>query len=131
MAPYPTSHEIEDIFRWRESPDTMSKFDERLAKNLDATVIGHDHHLSGHHKGLDAWKENNRARQEGMLDMSKGIQLDVNVIGGGDSPWACVEMKTTGKAKSGELSTHSRPPRSTNSRLNHFKGRSGITRLWR
>ena len=105
MAPYPTSHEIEDIIKWRESPDTMSKFDEKLAKNLDARVMGYDHHLSGTHKGADAWREDLRARMAGMLDTSKPISLDVNAIGGGDTPWACVEMKTTGKAKSGELFT--------------------------
>lgn len=123
MAPYPTSFEIEDIFKWRESPETMSKFDEKIAKNLDATVMGNDHHLAGHHKGADAWKEDNRARMADMLDPSKGVSLDVSVIGGGDTPWACVEMKTTGKAKSGEPSIHTCLSCLKRGRLMHLKGK--------
>ena len=100
MAPYPTAHEIEDIFRYRESPDTMSLWDERLAANLDGTVMGHDHHLSGQFKGVDAWKDQLRASIDGMR---KATSMEIiNVIGGGESPWACVEIRTTGKAKSGE-----------------------------
>lgn len=103
---YPTAHQIEDMFQWRESPETMDKFDAVVAPNVDAKGMGHDHHLAGEHRGADSWKEANKERIVGMLDMSKGIKLDiVNVVGGGDSPWACVEMKTVAKTKAGKYST--------------------------
>ena len=82
----------------------MDKFAAYLAPNVETTIMGHDHHLTGTHKGVDALHENNKGRLLEMLDLSKGIKLDiVHVIGGGDSPWACVEMKTQAKAKSGEF----------------------------
>ena len=102
-TPYPSAHEIEDIFQLRESVDTQDQFTEYLAKNVEATVMGDDHHLSATHKGVDALVENNKDRLVGMQDRAKPFSLDIiNVIGGGESPWACVEMKTHGRAKSGQ-----------------------------
>ena len=102
MAPYPSAYEIEDIFKYRESPETMHLWDERLAPNLSGRVMGHDHHLSGELNGIDAWKKGHTANLTEMLDTSKGYSLEVvNVVGGGESPWAAVETVTSGKAKSG------------------------------
>ncbi|KAL8824324.1 MAG: hypothetical protein Q9191_005132 [Dirinaria sp. TL-2023a] len=100
-APYPSSYEIEDIFSWRESPETMDKFSARVAPNVETTIVGDDHHFAGTHKGIDALTKHNRDRALDIIDVSKGIKLDiVRVIGGGESPWATVEMKTQAKAKS-------------------------------
>ena len=82
----------------------MDKFAARVAPNVETYIVGHDHHFAGTHKGIDALTEHNKNRALDMIDLSKGIKLDiVRVIGGGDSPWASVEMKTQAKAKSGQF----------------------------
>ena len=53
-APYPSAHQIQDILELRENPETRDKFKEYLAKNLDAKVMGVDHHLAGEQKGGEA-----------------------------------------------------------------------------
>ena len=99
---YPTAYQIEDMFQWRESPETCEKFDAVIADQVDAKIMGHDHHLAGEYKGKTAWREGSRARFHGMHDPNKRPKPEIiNVIGGGESPWACVELKTTGRAKSG------------------------------
>lgn len=103
-TPYPSSHEIEDIFEWRGSLETMDKFAARVSPQVEMTIMGHDHHLSATHKGVDAVHEHNKGQALEFVDMNKGLKLDIiQVIGGGDTPWACVEMRTQAKAKSGKL----------------------------
>ncbi len=99
---YPTAHQIEDMFQWRADASTHDKFDAIIDDHLDAKMMGHDHHLAGEYKGKPAWIEGNRSHFLEMIDRSKPFKLEiVHVIGGGDSPWASVEMKTTAKAVSG------------------------------
>ena len=51
--------------------------------------MGQDHHLSDQHKGVDAWKEQVMASIGGMFDTSKATSIEIlNVIGGGETPWA-------------------------------------------
>lgn len=54
-TPYPTAHQIQDIIELRDSPDTRDKFKEYFAKNLDAKVMGVDHHVAGETKGGEAF----------------------------------------------------------------------------
>ena len=64
--------------------------------------MGHEHEHSGEHKGADSWKQDFRAKLLDMVDHENIVNLEVTAIGGGSTPWACVEQKTTGRAKSGE-----------------------------
>ena len=87
---------------WRDSPDTIDKWDALIDDNVDAKLMGHDHHMVGDFKGKAAWKEGNRSRFTSLYDAKSPPKTEfVNVIGGGDSPWACVELKTTGRGVSG------------------------------
>ena len=103
MGPYPSSYEIEDIWKCAESPDTMKEFDARLARNVHVKVMGSDHPFSRDYKGADVWRQEGRAKMASILDLSQGLSVEVKVIGGGDVPWAAVEEKTVGKAKSGKF----------------------------
>ena len=101
---YPTNHKIEEIFQLRDSWDTIPKYREYLADNLIGHVSGYDHELSGDYRGKDAWVQNVEMRVGKMLRKDHPINLEiVNVIGGGESPWACVEMRTKTKSHKGEL----------------------------
>ena len=100
--PYLTKHEIEELFEKRGSQETKSQFGDALATNLQGHVAGYDHDLSGDTKGKDAWIKEAENKVSGVLDIDKGISMEiVHVQGGGNSPWACVEMKTSGKTKVG------------------------------
>lgn len=110
-SPYPSVYQIEEMFQWRASADTFDKFDAIIDDHVQATMMGHDHHTAGEFQGKAAWKEGARARFTNMLDYSKPMKLDiVQVIGGGESPWACVEMKATGKAVNGKWRQKNPPP---------------------
>ena len=101
---YPTNHKIEEIFQLRDSWDTIPKYREYLADNLIGHVSGYDHELSGDYRGKDAWVQNVEMRIGKMLRKDHPINLEiVNVVGGGESPWACVEMRSRTKSHKGEL----------------------------
>ena len=101
---YPTNHQIEEIFQLRDSWDTIPKYREYLAANLIGHVAGFDHELAGDYRGKDAWVQNVEMRVGKMLKKDHPINFEiVNVIGGGDSPWACVEMRSRTKTHGGEF----------------------------
>ncbi|KAM0802087.1 hypothetical protein BDR22DRAFT_887759 [Usnea florida] len=95
---YPTNHQIEEIFQLRDSWDTIPKYREYLADNLIGHVAGFDHELAGEYRGKDAWLQNVEMRVGKMLKKDHPINLEiVNVIGGGDTPWACIQMRSRTK----------------------------------
>lgn len=96
---YPTNHKIEEIFQLRDSWDTIPKYRESLADELIGHVSGYDHELSGDYRGKEAWLQNVEMRVGKMLKKDHPINLEIlNVVGGGESPWACVEMRTKTKS---------------------------------
>jgi hypothetical protein len=103
-TPYPTSWQIEDIFALRSSEEGTKEFETYVSPNVEVTIAGHDHHLAGTHTSHDAHKEHTVQRITELLDPSKPKKLEVvRVIGGGDSPWACVQMTADAKTKAGEF----------------------------
>lgn len=98
---FPTSHEIEEMVEksWGQGKDPNSR---NYSPNLQARMVGHDHELSGDYKSKDQWISEVEGTISGLIDVDKGTAFEVvQVIGGGDSPWACIEMKGTGKSKLG------------------------------
>ena len=68
---------------------------------MDAKIVGYDHHFAGEHKGKEALTKNLRDEIACIVDEDKVHYEVINVIGGGDSPWAAIEAKATGKSKTG------------------------------
>ncbi|MCJ1339092.1 hypothetical protein MMC09_004381 [Bachmanniomyces sp. S44760] len=103
-TPYPTSHSIEDLF------NTPTGFRDAilapLDDNVDAKIVGYDHHFAGEHKGKEALTKNLRDEIACIVDEDKVHYEVINVIGGGDSPWAAIEAKATGKSKTGKKLVH-------------------------
>lgn len=89
---YPTAHEIEELFELRESPETVGKFADALAPNLRGHVAGYDHDLTGDTTSKDAWITETETKVSKLLVRDKVALEIVHVTGGGDSPWACVEV---------------------------------------
>lgn len=76
---------------------------DNLDDNCDIKVTGYDHHFAGEEKGKDSVVKNVRENIFSMLNENTIKFEVVHVIGGGDSPWAAVECKGTGKSKTGML----------------------------
>lgn len=98
-TPYPNMHQIEEIFHDRDKPLIFNKF---LAETLDAVVVGRDFNLGGHYKTIEAFHEGIYGRVATSLDLETMRLSVVRVIGGGQSPWAAVEMSCTATANNGE-----------------------------
>lgn len=106
-APYPSPHQIEEIMELRENPETRDQFKTYLSKNLDAKIMGVDHQVAGEHKGGEAFFQYMMEEMGTMLDETKPQKYDtINVIGGGESSWACYEGKAVSKTKSGKKWDH-------------------------
>ena len=97
--PYPTSHAIEDMMS--KTGDFRTAIIDALDDNVDAKVMGYDHHFAGDHKGKENLGKNFAGEFASMIDAEK-VQYEVfNVVGGGESPWAAIEAKAVGKTKTG------------------------------
>ncbi|KAL8751540.1 MAG: hypothetical protein Q9199_006343 [Rusavskia elegans] len=104
-ASYPSIHEIEEIFQKGEGGH--EGFIDHFDPKVQLTVVGHDHHLAGESSGLDTLKDDHFAHFAEIMDFSKPNKVEiVRVIGGGESPWACVEVVATGKSKAGKKVHH-------------------------
>ena len=105
-TPYPTAYAIEDMFNHPASRHeaVISAIDD----NVDSNIMGYDHHFAGGHKGKEALLKNVMEDFSGMINEETVSYEVVNVIGGGESPWAAVEGKATAKSKTG----NEKPPRS-------------------
>ena len=97
--PYPTSHAIEEMF------DGQTGFRDAILAPMDdnvaATIKGYDHHFAGEYKGKEALIKHLRDEFAAIVDEDKVTYEATNVVGGGDSPYAAVEAKATGKGKTG------------------------------
>ena len=72
-----------------------------LDDNVDAKVMGYDHYFAGDHKGKENLGKNFAGEFASIIDADK-VQYEVlNVVGGGESPWAAIEAKAVGKTKTG------------------------------
>lgn len=98
-APYPSAHAIEDMMNG--PGDFRGAIIDALDDNVDAKVMGYDHHFAGDHKGKESLGKNFAGEFASLIDADK-VQYEVfNVVGGGESPWAAIEAKAVGKTKTG------------------------------
>ena len=99
---YPSPDEIEATFTKVETPEELKRLQELFAEDFHGVITGHDHSFVGEHHGHDGWFKQLSSILVSLEE--KTFKLDiVRVIGGGSSPWACLEGKATAKTKSGEL----------------------------
>ncbi len=102
IFPYPTADQIEDIFAKVETPEELGNLRELFSPSFHGEVMGHDHSFVGKHHGGDSWIEQLGSILS-SLDHEKTFKLEiVQVIGGGNSPWASMEAKATAKTKTGK-----------------------------
>lgn len=100
--PYPTPAEIEATFTKVETPEELERLQELFAKDFHGVVTGHDHSFVGEHHGHGTWFEQLSSILD-VLEHENTFKLDiVRVIGGENSPWACMEAKATAKTKGGK-----------------------------
>ena len=101
IFPYPTADEIEDIFAKVETPEELGNLRGLFTPSFHGEVMGHDHSFVGKHHGGDSWFEQLGAILS-SLDHEKTFKLEiVQVIGGGNSPWASMEARASAKTKTG------------------------------
>ena len=97
--PYPTAHQIEEMFTNRLDYDTFHSY---LADKPDITVVGKDFPLAGNHKSADSFHIGTTARFVNPM-IYDTIRIEVvRVIGGGESARAAVESVGTATTKYGE-----------------------------
>ncbi|KAM0796329.1 hypothetical protein BDR22DRAFT_825263 [Usnea florida] len=102
--PYPTSHAIYDMFS-----DPNSRHDTvigLIADHADSKIMGYEHHYAGEFKTKDSFLKTFKDDYSGMMNDDTINYEVVNVIGGGDVPWAAVEGKATAKSKTGKKLVH-------------------------
>ena len=99
---YPTPAEIEATFTKVETPEELQRLQELFAINFHGVVTGHDHSFVGEHQGHESWFSQLSSILD-TLEHERTFKLDiVRVIGGENSPWACMEAKATAKTKGGK-----------------------------
>ena len=96
--PYPTAYAIEDMFSGTNQHEEAVAL---LHENVDAQIMGYDHHFAGERKGADSLATTFKEEFSSMVDKDTVKYEVTNVIGGGDSPWAAIEGKATAKSQSG------------------------------
>ena len=98
---YPTTDQISAIFTKVETPAELENLQALFAKDFHGVVTGHDHSFAGEHHSHETWFGQLGAILD-TLEHEKTFTLDiVRVIGGGSSPWACMEAKARAKTKTG------------------------------
>ena len=96
--PYPTAYAIEDMFSGTNNHEAAVAL---LDDNVDAKIMGYDHHFAGEKKGAGSLAGTFKEEFSSMVDENTVKYEVTNVIGGGDLPWAAIEGKATAKSKSG------------------------------
>lgn len=97
---YPSRKDIERIFKPMESGDFAATL-KHVSPDVDWTVMG-THPCAGRYRSLKEFQERTLQRL-GKIMKPPGISLLVrNVIGGGDQPWAVVELIAKAECNSGE-----------------------------
>ena len=99
---YPTPSEIEATFSKVETPEELRRLQDLFAADFHGVVTGHDHSFVGEHHGHASWFKQLSSILD-ALEHEDAFRLDVvRVIGGGSSPWACMEARASAKTKGGE-----------------------------
>ena len=97
--PYPTAHQIEEMFANRNVPSTFNTY---FADNSDIVLVGKNEVLGGSFKSGQHFDDEIFNRIGDALKPGT-LRLEVlRVIGGGESPWAAVNSVVTAMSKYGE-----------------------------
>lgn len=98
MAPYPTASQIASIFQ--SIGPNGGNFINHVDANANLKVMGHEHSTKADHSSPQKVADEFFGQFD-FVDWDT-INIDVlHVIGGGDSPWASVELSSKGKSKKG------------------------------
>jgi len=103
---YPTPAQIEELFQIQVSDPP--KFLESIDPNIKLTTTGHKHEFAGELNGKDEILAKHVGPMMAMLDKENAPPQRevVRVVGGGDSAWAAVDLKTTSTTKKGKPWIH-------------------------
>ena len=103
MGKFPTAEEIDAIFQLRFTASGLDKFDSHVADDVNVYVTGEDHPRANQNLGKKEFRKEFE-RTSMLLDRSKFHSGEIiRVIGGGDRPWAALEVKVTGTTKAGKI----------------------------
>lgn len=98
-SPYPTAHQIEEMFDNRKIPATFNTY---FADTADIILMGKHDVLGGSFKPGQHFDDAIFNRIGDALK-PETLRLEVlRVIGGGESPWAAVNSGVTATSKYGE-----------------------------
>ena len=98
---YPTPDYVSGIYHYR-TVGNYEKMKEYFSKDFISETTG-NHALSGS-GGLDH-AASQAKKLDDLLEPAKGSKVEVvRVIGGETQAWCCIDLKTTGTTKAGELS---------------------------
>ena len=99
-SPYPTAHQIEEMFANRGHPEVFNSY---LADTVDILVMGgEEFHLRGRYNSVQSFHDEIYGHVTSALKVETFRVEVLRVIGGGDSPWAAVESLSTATSKYGE-----------------------------
>jgi ketosteroid isomerase-like protein len=99
---YPSAAAIKAIFDHMETGEYDKMF-QYVSEDVDWTVMG-THPLAGRYRSRSDFQNGTLARLAGIMK-EPGLKLKVRqVIGGGDEPWAVVELIADAVCKNGEYS---------------------------
>lgn len=98
MAKYPTQNEIHELFGNLSGKGSPEVFFEAVSPDVDWTVMG-THPLAGRYTSRSEFRAATFGRL-GKIMKPSGLGVR-NIIGGGDQPWAVVELVLNGVCNNG------------------------------
>lgn len=99
--PYPTADQINERFAKVQDAKELGNVRESFAKDCHGVIKGYNHSFSGEHHDPAGWFEHLESILSALHEETFKLGI-VRVIGGGDSPFACIEAIATAKTKTGE-----------------------------
>ena len=100
MAPYPNHKEIAGMFE--KIGPKGGTFMDHADSNVKLEVMGHEHSTKNSHSSHQSMAQEFFGQFE-FVDWDTMEIKCRQVIGGGESSWASVELTSIGKSKKGEL----------------------------
>jgi len=99
MAPYPTTSEISQVFSHLAKGD-YDGFWAHVSPTVEWKVMG-THPLSGTWHSVEDFKRDTFGRLNPVMTAQVQPKV-VNVVGGGEQEWSCVELEFDGTFKDGQ-----------------------------
>ncbi|EFE36046.1 uncharacterized protein ARB_04983 [Trichophyton benhamiae CBS 112371] len=145
---YPTNAEIKSLLESQfhsklqksdltddsESLFQFGHLDELFSDDVEVHISGHEFHLNGKHRGLDAFKEHLQSDDmpslNSIIDVNKPIKGSVlHVIGGENDEWKAAVLHSTATTQNSKFIRYISKIKNASSANNHLaKTPHGITR---